>query len=284
MPDGRGSEESTIFVAGLPDDMTNLEMHRWKNGCRIHHMRKCCWWCVNKLTEFDTFSIAAWSFSKGLTARTFCQYDINVGSLGWLESMKDALPQFHECFVPLFHVPTQPENHANQVSAVFSFWSYCTQRWERMRSTNVHMADRSPGSAWNYHIIGWFLELRPGRGIWNILVKPIIPLYTYSCVIGEIWQWRRYSTAGQGNRKVHRLDEKTQLQKMSRSFLQFLSTFAWKMLQWLLRSCAQKALASWTSLTPNRRKKLFEPSTASPSWTGQPGSGNREENARNIGL
>ena len=28
MPDGRGSEESTIFVAGLPDDMTNLEMHR----------------------------------------------------------------------------------------------------------------------------------------------------------------------------------------------------------------------------------------------------------------
>jgi len=26
MPDGRGSEESTIFVAGLPSDMTNLEM------------------------------------------------------------------------------------------------------------------------------------------------------------------------------------------------------------------------------------------------------------------
>ena len=26
MPDGRGSEESTIFVAGLPNDMTNLEM------------------------------------------------------------------------------------------------------------------------------------------------------------------------------------------------------------------------------------------------------------------
>ena len=28
MPDGRGSEESTIFVAGLPDDMTNLEMYQ----------------------------------------------------------------------------------------------------------------------------------------------------------------------------------------------------------------------------------------------------------------
>eukprot|EP00435_Cladocopium_sp_Y103_P012129 s1837_g3.t1 len=28
MPDGRGSEESTIFVAGLPSDMTNLEMYQ----------------------------------------------------------------------------------------------------------------------------------------------------------------------------------------------------------------------------------------------------------------
>lgn len=29
----------------------------------------------------------------------------------------------------------------------------------------------------DHHIIGWFLELRPGRGIWNILVKPLIPLH-----------------------------------------------------------------------------------------------------------
>lgn len=28
MPDGRGTDESTIFVAGLPSDMTNLEMYQ----------------------------------------------------------------------------------------------------------------------------------------------------------------------------------------------------------------------------------------------------------------
>ena len=93
------------------------------------------------------------------------------------EGCRSTIPWLYPCLA-LFHVPTQPENHTNQVSAVFSFWSYCTQRWERMRSTNVNMVDRSPGSAWKYHhIIGWFLELRPGRGIGNILVKPLIPLH-----------------------------------------------------------------------------------------------------------
>ena len=133
-------------------------------------------------------------------------------------------------------------------------------------------------------LCGFWSSAQVGKSEKSLAVKPD----TYSCVIVELWQ-RRYSTAGQGNRKLHRLDEKTQLQKRSRSFfLQLLSRFPWNCRIALCGKCcscwdpvasklvmspdswsSQKALASWTSLTPNRRKRLFEPSTASPSWTGQ---------------
>ena len=72
-------------------------------------------------------------------------------------------------------------------------------------------------------LCGFWSSAQVGKSEKSLAVKPD----TYSCVIVELWQ-RRYGTAGQGNRKVHRLDEKTQLQKRLRSFFGNFSHFSYE--------------------------------------------------------
>ena len=156
MPDGRGSEESTIFVAGLPDDMTNLEMHRWKNGRKemsdtsYEKMLKMLLVMCEQTDWIWHFFYCCMEFFQRTDGQNLLStwYECRITRMaGEHEGCRFTIPWLYPCLA-LFHVPTQPENHANQVSAFFSFWSYCTQRWERMRSTNVNMVDRSHGSAW----------------------------------------------------------------------------------------------------------------------------------------